>query len=118
MILDSGIKIQSVKDQEILRDKPNNFSQKLRKHLRNLYLDNIEQIGVERVVKLTFKGANKDNTDFTFYLFLELYSQGNIILTDYSLKILACLREHQYDENNIVKMNFNYPVNLAAPLTY
>ena len=40
-------------------EKPNRFTKKLRKHLKNLFLDSIEEIGVERIIKMIFRGADK-----------------------------------------------------------
>lgn len=56
---------------------PSGFTMKFRKFLRAKRLEKIRQVGMERVVVLTFGSEN-----FTNHLILELYSQGNIILTD------------------------------------
>ncbi len=44
---------------------------------------------MERVVVLTF-----GSEQFSNHLILELYSQGNIILTDASYRIIQCMRSH------------------------
>jgi len=49
-----------------------------------------------------FKGADKENKAFTFYIYLEFYAKGNIILTDADNMILACLRDHHYSETEKV----------------
>ena len=87
---------------ETPREKPNKFTTKLRKHIKGLFIDSVEQIGVERVVRITFKGADKENKDFTFFLYLEFYAKGNIILTSADNVVLACLRDHQYSETEKV----------------
>lgn len=81
-----------------MKEKPNRFTLKLRKHIKDLFLESIEQIGVEWVVKITFKGADKTSKKFTFYLFLEFYAKGNIILTNSDLITLVALREHSYND--------------------
>lgn len=41
LVIESGIKMSIVEDKEEVADKPNNFTQKLRKHLRNLFIEEI-----------------------------------------------------------------------------
>lgn len=50
---------------------------KFRKFLRSKRLEAIRQVGVERVVVFTF-----GSEAFANHLIIELYAQGNIILTD------------------------------------
>ena len=66
---------------------------KLRKHLRNLRLENVTQLGnLDRVVDFRFgSGA------YAHHIILELYAQGNILLTDGEYRILALLRTHKYE---------------------
>jgi len=68
-----------------------------------LFVDKIKQIGVERILKITFKGADRSKEEFTFFLYLEFYAKGNIILTDAHDITLACQRIHIYDEENKVE---------------
>lgn len=46
------------------------------------------------MIKITFKGADKESKKFTYYLYLEFYAKGNIILTDSENVTLCCLRDH------------------------
>lgn len=62
---------------------PSGFTMKFRKYLRSRRLEQIEQIGVERVVVFTF-----GREEHAYHLILELYSQGNIILTDKDYRII------------------------------
>lgn len=62
---------------------------RFRKFLRSKRLEGVRQVGVERVVVFTF-----GQEAFCNHLILELYSQGNIILTDENYKILQCIRSH------------------------
>lgn len=66
---------------------------KFRKFLRSKRLESIRQVGMERVVVLTF-----GQEQFSNHLILELYSQGNIILTDQNYRILQCMRSHQFTD--------------------
>lgn len=117
-MIESGIKFFLQEQSEEVRDKPNKFTQKLRKHIKGLFLESIEQIGVERVVRVVFKGADKANKAFTFFLYLEFYAKGNIILTDANNVILACLRDHAYSETEKVSMKEVYPLHKAAQLYF
>jgi predicted ribosome quality control (RQC) complex YloA/Tae2 family protein len=94
-------------------DIPSGFTMKLRKHLRSKKLDKIEQVGIDRVVKLTFgaEGAN------AFHLLIEFYASGNIILTDYEYNILSLLRTHKYDDSTKCAVKEKYPFTHAANLT-
>jgi len=67
---------------------------KLRKHLRNLRLENITQLGnLDRVVDLRFGSG-----EYAHHVLLELYGLGNLILTDGKYGILALLRLHEYSK--------------------
>lgn len=114
LLIESGIRMHLINNFPEKNDKPNNFAQKLRKHLRGLFLDSVEQIGVERIVRLKFSGADTANLSFTFYLVVELYAKGNIILLDSQNVILALLRVHTYDEEHKVAPKEVYPLALAA----
>ncbi|KAL3894747.1 MAG: hypothetical protein SGCHY_005096 [Lobulomycetales sp.] len=67
--------------------QPSTFVAKLRKHLRSRRLVSLEQLGIDRVVRLTF--GQGDNS---YHLILEFYAKGNIILTNHELIILTSHR--------------------------
>ena len=118
---------------------PSPFAMKLRKHLRNLRLENVTQLGnLDRVVDFRFGSGS-----YAHHLILELYAQGNLILCDGEYRILGLLRTHEYevkkseneDENNAnneekkvaddtttaeevkVRVGNIYPVTFATTLT-
>lgn len=62
---------------------------KLRKHLRGRRLTGIAQVGLDRVIDLTFGEGVA-----AYHLILELYDRGNVILTDGAYVILALLRKY------------------------
>ncbi|OII75343.1 uncharacterized protein cubi_01864 [Cryptosporidium ubiquitum] len=64
------------------------FNSKLRRYIRNKKLEDISQMSMDRIVKLTFGFG-----DNTFNLILEFFVAGNIILTDCNYKILVILRD-------------------------
>eukprot|EP00581_Thalassiosira_minuscula_P003102 CAMPEP_0183746706 /NCGR_PEP_ID=MMETSP0737-20130205/66895_1 /TAXON_ID=385413 /ORGANISM="Thalassiosira miniscula, Strain CCMP1093" /LENGTH=1321 /DNA_ID=CAMNT_0025982409 /DNA_START=49 /DNA_END=4013 /DNA_ORIENTATION=+ len=72
---------------------PSPFAMKLRKHMRNLRLENVTQLGnLDRVVDFRFGSGS-----YAHHLILELYAQGNLILCDGEYRILALLRTHEYE---------------------
>ncbi|KAL7559141.1 hypothetical protein ACA910_010221 [Epithemia clementina (nom. ined.)] len=94
--------------QSYANTQPSPFCSKLRKHLRHSRLEQIQQIGqLDRVVMFTFFGASTNtasgnssgppsSSSSSCSLILELYSKGNLILTDSKYEILALLRSHVY----------------------
>ena len=85
---------------------------KLRKHLRTKKLENISQLGIDRVVDLTFgKG------EASYHILVELYASGNVILTDHEYTILSLLRSHKFEENARIAVHQVYPFTHAANLT-
>ena len=83
MLSTSGIWISSVKIDQIEKNK---ILKRLRNDLLRLKLTKIEQIGAERIIYLTFSGFDKE-----FILVGEFFADGNIILCNNEMKILALL---------------------------
>jgi predicted ribosome quality control (RQC) complex YloA/Tae2 family protein len=52
--------------------------------------------------------------NFCNHLILELYSQGNIILTDLNYRILQCMRSHQFTDKIKTAVGELYPFEYAA----
>lgn len=66
-------------------------------------------MGVDRVIDLTFgKGEN------AYHILVELYAQGNVILTDCEYTILSLLRSHKFDETSKIQIREKYPFTAAA----
>ena len=99
LLLESGVRFHPTKHYtqsttgSSSSHQPSPFAMKLRKHLKNLRLENITQLGnMDRVVDFRFGSGT-----YTHHVILELYAQGNIILCDVEYRILALLRTHQYE---------------------
>ncbi|EGR31934.1 hypothetical protein IMG5_099620 [Ichthyophthirius multifiliis] len=90
---------------------PSGFTMKFRKYIRSKRLEDIKQIGVERVVVLTFGSGEMTN-----HIILELYSSGNIILTDKDYQIILLIRQHQFNETIKTAIGEKYPFEYAANL--
>ncbi len=54
---------------------PSSYAMMLRKRLKNRILKSISQVGMDRIVVLTFSGGEEDD----IHLYLELFGDGNLI---------------------------------------
>ena len=78
-----GLWISSVRIEQI---ETNKLLKRFRKDLLRLKLENVEQLGTERIAYLKFKGFDKE-----YVLIGEFFGDGNIILCNKEMKILALL---------------------------
>jgi len=92
LLIESGIRIHTTEFIKNKKDIPSGFSMKLRKHLRTKKLTAIRQLGMDRVIDLQF-----GRDEFAAHIIVELYAQGNVILTDDQYTILSLLRSHTFD---------------------
>lgn len=81
MISTSGVWLTKVKIDQM---EPNRLLKRLRSDLLRLKLKKIEQIGAERIAYFTFEGFGKE-----FVLVGEFFGDGNILLCNNEMKILA-----------------------------
>ncbi|CAN0005340.1 unnamed protein product, partial [Ectocarpus sp. 12 AP-2014] len=89
LLLESGVRFHTTKFTHTKSDMPSGFSMKLRKHIRTQRLEDVRQVGMDRVVDFKFGSGKASN-----HVILELYASGNIILTDSKYEILDLLRTH------------------------
>ena len=87
MISTSGVWLTSVKIDQM---EPNKLLKRLRSDLLRLKLKKIKQIGSERIAYFTFEGFGKE-----FILVGEFFGDGNILLCNNEMKILAL--QHSID---------------------
>lgn len=78
----TGIKIDQIQENKLIK--------RLRDDLLRLKLVKVEQLGVERIAYLRFAGFDKE-----FVLVCEFFGDGNILLCNNDLKILALLHSIQ-----------------------
>lgn len=116
LLLQSGVRIQLLDNFVEKNEKPNGFTNKLRKHLRGAYVRSFEQIGSERVARLTVDAGDDPSKKQHFHLFIELYAKGNIVFTDNDLRILSLLRPHAYSETVKCLPGEIYPLAEAAKI--
>ncbi len=79
---------------------PNSFIAHLRKYLRNGFIRFIEQVPNERIFKVAIEKKIEDKIE-TFYLVLELFAGGNIILCDNEMKIKNALERKNFKDRSI-----------------
>lgn len=109
LLIESGIRLHTT---AFARDKsstPSGFTLKLRKHIRTKRLEEVRQFGMDRVVDFQFgmgEGA--------YHIILELYAQGNLLLTDGAYNVLTLLRTHRDIEKGLTMMaRHQYPVDFC-----
>eukprot|EP00803_Ostreobium_quekettii_P009621 evm.model.scf_1149.3 EVM.evm.TU.scf_1149.3 scf_1149:29603-44453(-) len=114
VVMESGVRVHTTKYDRGKSDFPSNFTLKIRKHIRGKRLTDIRQLGIDRIVDFSF-----GREEGTVHLILELYSQGNIVLTDSNYEVLTLLRSHRDDDKGYALMaRHPYPVHsirLSAP---
>lgn len=104
-MLESGVRFHLTKYVRDKNDLPSPIAMKFRKHLRTKRLEEITQLGHDRVVIFKFGSG-----DMVTHVILELYSSGNIILADGNYVVLALLRSHQFEDNAAIQVGHVYPV--------
>lgn len=109
LLVESGVRLHTT---VFVRDKsttPSGFTLKLRKHIRTRRLEDVRQLGMDRVVDFQF-GLGEN----AHHIILELYAQGNLLLTDSNYTVLTLLRTHRDDEGGMTMMPHHcYPVNMC-----
>lgn len=105
LLMESGVRLHTT---VYMRDKsntPSGFTLKLRKHIRTRRLEDVRQLGYDRIVLFQFGLGENAN-----YVILELYAQGNILLTDSNFTVLTLLRSHRDDDKGLAIMSrHRYP---------
>ncbi len=73
---------------------PRNFCMVLRKYLGNAFLDSVEQLGFDRIIKLTFNRGEH-------HVIIELFSRGNVILLDKDMNIMHALTYKSWKDRSV-----------------
>ncbi len=86
-------------------EKPSGFCAFLRKHLEGKFLDSVEQLEPERILKFVFKAKDEIKK-----LYLEFFGKGNVILCNDEDIIIDCLIHHKFRDRAVVpKEKYKYP---------
>lgn len=88
---------------------PNNFVSYLRKYLKNSFIASIEQIGSERILKITFDVKEGEELK-KYYMYLELFANGNIVLCDENNVIKNSLQKKKFKDRDVMVHNeYSFP---------
>lgn len=102
--IESGYRIHETHYKRDKEKTPNQLCLKLRKYIKGRRLDAVKQMGLDRVIYFDFGG---------YFLIMEFFAKGNIILTDENWKILCLLRKHEEgDEDVKYAVGETYPIEL------
>ncbi|MDD1699745.1 MAG: NFACT family protein [Methanoregula sp.] len=97
MIIEAGRRAHLVKDLPEPPKNPPQFAMLLRKYLSGGKVLDIHQHGLERILVFDIgKGSH------TYRLILELFDEGNIVLTDENYQIIKPLRHHRFKNREII----------------
>ncbi|KAL0127872.1 hypothetical protein PUN28_003250 [Cardiocondyla obscurior] len=112
LLLESGNRIHTTGFEWPKNIAPSSFSMKMRKHLKNKRLENLMQVGTDRIIKLQFGSG-----EAAYHVILEVYDRGNIILTDHEMIILYVLRPHTEGDKIRFAVKEKYPLDRAHSTT-
>jgi predicted ribosome quality control (RQC) complex YloA/Tae2 family protein len=97
MIIEAGRRTHLVKDLPEPPKNPPQFAMFLRKYLSGGKVLAIHQHGLERILIFDIGKGN-----LIYRLILELFDEGNIILTDENYTIIKPLRHHRFKDREII----------------
>lgn len=80
---------------------PSSFMQHLRKYLRNGFIREISLVDSERILKINIEKKEGEELK-NYFLVLELFANGNVILTDDNLKILNSLQKKKFKDRKVM----------------
>lgn len=98
LIIESGLRIHTTDFDWPKSHAPSAFATKLRKHIRNKRIEDIKQVGIDRLVDMQFGSGHLAN-----HLLIELFDRGNLILTDENYSIIHILRWRRPTDKSAVK---------------
>ncbi len=96
-IIEAGRRAHFVRDLPEPPKNPPQFAMLLRKYISGGKVLAIRQHGLERIIIFAIgKGTT------TFHLILELFDEGNVILTDEKFEIIKPLRHHRFRDREVI----------------
>lgn len=82
-------------------DFPNATTMLLRKHMEGCIIEDIKQIGLNRIIEIRLRGYNEFKDLVTYYVYIEIMGKhSNFILTDHNKKILEVLKRVSPSESH------------------
>jgi predicted ribosome quality control (RQC) complex YloA/Tae2 family protein len=80
------------------------FCLMLRKHLQGKFLESVDHLKPERILKLVFRSKSEERI-----LYLEMFAKGNIILCDKDVIIDALTKAKFRDRSILAKKQYKFP---------
>jgi predicted ribosome quality control (RQC) complex YloA/Tae2 family protein len=113
LVLEAGRRVHLTEYPRPSPTSPSSFAMALRKHLGNAFLEDVSQVGFDRIVVFKFqKGGNE------FSLIVELFGKGNIVLTQEDGRILALLKRQSFRTRELsVGEDYKYPPERPYPFS-
>lgn len=72
---------------------PNAFTMLLRKYLEGAFIESIEQIELDRIIKISLFGTNELKDTVKYFIYIEIMGKhSNLIVTNHDNKIIDCLK--------------------------
>ena len=98
LVIVRGQRVYTSQRDRPMPSKPSQFAMVLRKHLNNSRLIDVEQLGFDRVIRLTFEhGGGR------LALIIELFRDGNVLLLDGNDVIIQPLTHAKYASRTLKK---------------
>ena len=98
LVIVRGRRVYTSQRDRPMPSKPSQFAMVLRKHLNNSRLIGVEQLGFDRVIRLTFEhGGGR------LALIIELFRDGNVLLLDENEVIIQPLTHAKYASRTLKK---------------
>ena len=98
LVIVRGQRVYTSQRDRPMPSKPSQFAMVLRKHLNNSRLIDVEQLGFDRVIRLTFEhGGGR------LALIIELFRDGNVLLLDENDVIIQPLTHAKYASRTLKK---------------
>ena len=98
LVIVRGRRVYTSQRDRPMPSKPSQFAMVLRKHLNNSRLIGVEQLGFDRVIRLTFEhGGGR------LALIIELFRDGNVLLLDENDVIIQPLTHAKYASRTLKK---------------
>ena len=112
LVIDAPMRVHTTAIARPRKEVVSVLALQLRKHLRGKRLENVEQLGVDRVLRLSFgTGA------LAMHVIVELYAQGNVLLTDSNDVLVSVMRKHDYGADvGVVAARKQYPMAVISRL--
>ncbi len=105
LLINGGVNNPRIHFTSVQKENPSQapmFCMLLRKHLGGAVLESVEQIGFERVAKLTFSARDEMGFDCKKHLIAEIMGKySNLIFADGNMKIIAALKTVDFTTSSL-----------------